>query len=91
MCVCVLGGGGCMIYNLLGPVVGSIVSLREMDILPGEASLLQLLCSFGSKFFPFILDPFSERTWYVGKKQEITMAVSFVKHGRKSTKCIQSP
>ena len=64
--------------NLPPSEMGS--TLKEKNLLP-----------FGSKFFPFRVDFFSQRSYCVGKQQEVINNVSLVKNDRKSTERIQNP
>ena len=78
--------------------------LRGMDTLPGEVTPVKIIlppfwsglyskrkefAPFGSKFFSFRVDPFSERDWYAGKQTGCHRSCLPRKSSTKYTKCSQ--
>ena len=75
--------------------------LRGLHIISRRAILSTWFCPFwkgvcsrkkeftpnGSRFVPFIGDPFSEGTWCAGSKWEFIKVVSLIQNGGKSTRC----
>ena len=92
----------CTVHVLI--VLQSAITLRGMNTLSRE-STLKIVCSilkgvyserkafapFGSKCFPFRVDPFQKELYVQEREKEVTKVMPLVYNGRKSTKCTQSP